>query len=267
MDHADVAALGSLLKPDNAKKFIQWIRRCECVGIDQGADVLSASLEHLLPSLQSMQGGSLGDLTLPVLAAELTSVLNWSPDMNAKFEKCGLTGRRLQDWSQQRIQERILEALGEQPHEARRALDHLMLMKWARMAPGEDNDRAVFLQYRHCAVQDFLVPGLDFDLGRFAVDMQLLCAVPPAPPAHGFICEWLGKSDMQDGIAIETLRYAATLAQHLLIQLHCHLMKGDPDALEHGLFSCRGDSPFDELWSQLAVTAGSNLTLAVRRIR
>jgi hypothetical protein len=264
MDPAGPAALGSLLTPANAEKFLRWIRRCQCVGIVQD---FSAPLEILLPSLHEAQGGNLGHLLLPDVAAELAAVLNWSPELNALFLLCCISGRKLQDWPHQKIQDAILQKFFDHPQEARKALGHLMLMKWAQMTPGQDNDRTIFYQHRQTAVQDLLVPGLNFDLGRFSVDYRLLCDVPVVAPDHGVICEWLGLGDIQDDVAVEALRYAATLVQYLLLQLHCHIMSCDPDQLEYGLFSPRGDGPFDVLWNELAVRAGSNLTLAIRRIR
>ena len=71
---------------------------------------------------------------------------------------------------------------------------------------------------------------------------------------------------MKGGIAIETLRYTVTLAQFLMLQLHFHIMADDPE-LQHGVFGSRGDAPFDVLWKQLAVEAGSKVTSAIRRIR
>jgi hypothetical protein len=273
MAQANVAALGFLLTPANAEKFLRWLRRCQFCSFYYGdeANLLTSPLELLFPTLHSAPAVDAAPhskilklMTKNDVAAEVALILNWSPDLDSKFQQCNITGNQVQTRPLADCEERILEHLGDHPYEAMRALDHLSLMKWAQMTPGEDNDRAAFLQHRHTVVQELLVPGLVFERGQFVVGDRLTCDHPQ--PDHSVICACLRNSLMTGSVAVDTLRYAATLVQHLLLHLYFHICNDDP-SLQHGLFSPNLDGPFDIIWNELAVRSGSDLSLAIGRIR
>jgi hypothetical protein len=164
----------------------------------------------------------------------------------------------------------VLETFAEQPQEAERVVDHLLLLKWglSQVVPGQD-PRNVLLPHMQTCLYDLLqlkpVLGLNFDRGNFFVDWNYLQTHHGAPD-HVVICDTLRSSEMTGQVAVETLRYAATLVQHLLIHLHDHILQQEA-SYENGLFDPTCDTPFDILWKQLAVGAGSKLTQAINRIR
>jgi hypothetical protein len=164
----------------------------------------------------------------------------------------------------------LLELFADQPEEAERVIAHLLLLKWgfSRLQPGQDSRNALLPHMQTC-LYDLLqlkpVLGLNFDRGIFFVDWNYSQA-QAAPLDHVALCDTLRSSQMTGPLAVETLRYAATLVQHLIIHLHDHILQQEA-SFENGLFDPSCDTPFDILWKQLAVGAGSKLTQAISRIR
>jgi hypothetical protein len=164
----------------------------------------------------------------------------------------------------------VHETFADQPEEAERVIGHMLLLKWglSRVQPGQDPRNALLPHMQTC-LYDLLhlkpVLGLNFDRGNFFVDWNYSQAQAMAPD-HVALCETLRSSQMTGLVAVETLRYAATLVQHLIIHLHDHIMQQET-SFENGLFDPSCDTPFDILWKQLAVGAGSKLTQAISRIR
>jgi len=107
--------------------------------------------------------------------------------------------------------------------------------------------------------------GVIFSGSAFVVD-RLLCLPSQEEPDHGDICRQLCRSAMTEDVALETLRYASTLVQRLLIALYHHVLPMQEAEMCMELFN-PGLSPFDDIWHRLAVVAGGELCKAVRRIR
>jgi hypothetical protein len=108
------------------------------------------------------------------------------------------------------------------------------------------------------------VYGLNFERG-FVVDWNFLPL--HIEPDHVAICRGLRDSAMTQPVAVETLRYAVTLVQRLLIALYNHIVSMPEEDMCVELFSPGYASPFDEVWERLAVAAGGELSKALRRIR
>ncbi len=90
-------------------------------------------------------------------------------------------------------------------------------------------------------------------------------AVPPVSDLE--VCENLFYSpEISGDVAVETLRYAATLAQEILLLLHDYIMGLDLDNDGSMSLFCGAENEFDPRWQELAVAAGGKLAHAIGRI-